>query len=247
MLNSEAERARVIRRPARILIIEDERSIRESIADSLQQENYEVITAAEGASGLNLVLSPDISSQLSPIDLLILDLLLPDISGLDLCQLIRHQGSNLPILIISARSSESDRIAGLDRGADDYLPKPFGMRELIARCRVLLRHYQTLSSRPSALLKVRDLVLNFQGASVWVRGEEISLSPKELQLLELFMQHPRQVWSREQLMKQVWGKESVEDYKTLDVHIRWLREKLETNPSQPEYLITMRGFGYRFG
>jgi two-component system, OmpR family, phosphate regulon response regulator PhoB len=246
MLTSEANKAKAIRRSERILIVEDEIFIREAIADSLQQERYEVLTAAEGTAALKLVLpSQPQSSEVLP-DLLILDLMLPDIHGFDLCRQIRHGGSNLPILIISAMSSESDRVMGLDLGADDYLPKPFGMRELIARCRALLRRWDV---PPSALpiVRVREIVLNLQSASVVVRGKAVILSPKELQLLQLFMQYPRQVWSREQLMKQVWGKDFVGDYKTLDVHIRWLREKLEVNPSQPEYLITMRGFGYRFG
>ena len=242
MLTSEANKARASRRPERILIIEDEDSIREAIAHSLQRESYEVLTAVNGTTGLDLMQSDDSAIA---FDLLILDLMLPDMSGFDLCRQIRHQGSNLPILIISAKSSEGDRVTGLDLGADDYLPKPFGMRELIARCRVLLRRWDALPL-PPPLLTVRDIVLNLHMASVVVRGKEISLSPKEFQLLEIFMLHPRQVLTREQLMKQVWGREAIGDYKTLDVHVRWLREKLEINPSQPEYLITLRGFGYRF-
>ncbi|NJR64529.1 MAG: response regulator transcription factor [Leptolyngbyaceae cyanobacterium CRU_2_3] len=245
MLISKANRARTIRRSARILIVEDDGLIRETIALSLQQESYEVLTAANGATGLNFVLPSETQSSEAIPDLMILDLILPDMSGFDLCRQIRQCGSNLPILMISAKSSESDRIMGLDWGADDYLPKPFGMRELIARCRALLRRWDAPSPLP--VLQVRDVVLNLQSSSVMVRGQAVSLSPKELQLLELLMQQPRQVWSREQLMKRVWGKDFSGDYKTLDVHIRWLREKLETNPSQPEYLITMRGFGYRFG
>jgi two-component system, OmpR family, phosphate regulon response regulator PhoB len=245
MLTSEANKARASRRPERILIIEDEEPIREAIAHSLQRESYEVLTAADGTAGLDLMGLIQPGSSAIAFDLLILDLMLPDMNGFDLCRQIRHQGSNLPILIISAKSGEGDRVAGLDLGADDYLPKPFGMRELIARCRVLLRRWDAPPS-PLPLLAVRDIVLNSQMASVIVRGKEISLSPKEFQLLEIFMMHPRQVLTREQLMKQVWGREAIGDYKTLDVHVRWLREKLEVNPSQPEYLITMRGFGYRF-
>jgi two-component system phosphate regulon response regulator PhoB len=246
MLTSEANKARSIRRAERILIIEDEALLREAIADSLQQESYEVLTAANGSAGLNLILPSQVQNSEALPDLLILDLILPDMNGFDLCRQIRQGGSNLPILIISAKSSESDRVMGLNLGADDYLPKPFGMRELIARCRALLRRWDVpLSTLP--VLKVRDVVLDLQSASVVVRGQTVSLSPKELQLLEVFMQYPRQVWSREQLIKRVWGKDFVGDYKTLDVHIRWLREKLEINPSQPQYLITMRGFGYRFG
>ncbi len=252
MLTSEANKARASRRPERILIIEDEESIREAIAHSLQRESYEVLTAVNGTAGLDLMQKGSMQQGLTQadhstiaFDLLILDLMLPDMSGFDLCRQIRHQGSNLPILIISAKSSEGDRVTGLDLGADDYLPKPFGMRELIARCRVLLRRWDALPL-PPPLLTVRDIVLNLHMASVIVRGKEIALSPKEFQLLEIFMLHPRQVLTREQLMKQVWGREAIGDYKTLDVHVRWLREKLEINPSQPEYLITLRGFGYRF-
>jgi two-component system phosphate regulon response regulator PhoB len=132
-------------------------------------------------------------------------------------------------------------------GADDYLTKPFSMRELVARCRALLRRQRLISLPQVTVLKHKDITLNAQECRVIVRGEEASLSPKEFRLLELFMSYTRRVWSREQLLDQVWGPDFVGDSKTVDVHIRWLREKLEEDPSHPEYIVTVRGFGYRFG
>lgn len=247
----------------RILLVEDEDLIREAIALALREEGYEVIVAADGRQALALAQGTALLSSASPpdrreqtevspvsphFDLMILDLMLPCINGLDLCRLMRREGNNVPILILSARGSETDRVVGLEVGADDYLTKPFGMRELVARCRALLRR-QRLSnaqSQPTAL-RFQQIVLYPQECRVLVRDAEVNLSPKEFRLLELFMSYPRRVWSREQLLERVWGPDFMGDSKTVDVHIRWLREKLETDPSNPEYLITVRGFGYRFG
>jgi two-component system phosphate regulon response regulator PhoB len=173
--------------------------------------------------------------------------MLPEVNGLDICRLLRYQGDITPILVISAKASETDRVLGLEVGADDYLTKPFSMRELVARCRALIRRQRYSNSSASSVQKYGDIRLFAQECRVTVRGEEVNLSPKEFRLLELFMSYPRRVWSREQLIEQVWGPDFIGDTKTVDVHIRWLREKLETEPSQPEYLITVRGFGYRFG
>ena len=231
----------------RILLIEDEDLIRDMVVVALEEEGYEVHTADNGRAALNILQSPDFSrAKLTP-DLIILDLMLPEVNGLDICRLLRYQGDITPILIISAKSSETDRVLGLEVGADDYLSKPFSMRELIARCRALLRRQRYSSSSPSSVQKYRDISLFPQECRVTVKGTEVNLSPKEFRLLELFMSYPRRVWSREQLIEQVWGADFLGDTKTVDVHIRWLREKLEQEPSQPEYLITVRGFGYRFG
>ncbi|MEA5583302.1 response regulator transcription factor [Nodularia harveyana UHCC-0300] len=232
---------------SRILVVEDEELIQEMLAVALEEEGFGVITAADGRSAIEYLKSCEANSGEPPFDLIILDLMLPHINGLDICRLLRHQGNPVPILILSAKGSETDRVLGLEVGADDYLTKPFSMRELVARCRALIRR-QRLSSLPQLqVLQHKNVTLNPQECRVMVRGEEVNLSPKEFRLLELFMSYARRVWSREQLLDQVWGPEFVGDSKTVDVHIRWLREKLEEDPSHPEYIVTVRGFGYRFG
>jgi len=224
---------------ARLLVVEDDDTIRETVAEALEMEGFAVTAATNGRSAWDL-LSRD------SYDLVVLDLMLPGINGLDLCRQLR--GSNTPplILVVSARDTETDRVLGLEVGADDYLIKPFGMRELVARCRALLRRQRT-PLPTSSNLEHLDLQLYPGECRVTRSGIEIRLSPKEYKLLELFMQHPRRVWSREQLIEQVWGVDYIGDSKTVDVHIRWLREKIEDDPSQPAKLVTVRGFGYRFG
>lgn len=232
---------------SRVLVVEDENLIREMLVMALEAEGMKIATAADGRTALTLLQSAEPTFGEFPYDLVILDLMLPQINGLDICRFLRHQGNPVPILILSAKGSETDRVLGLEVGADDYLTKPFSMRELIARCRALLRR-QRLGSLPQVpILQFKDISLYPQECRVMVRKEEVSLSPKEFRLLELFMTYPRRVWSREQLLDQIWGADFVGDSKTVDVHIRWLREKLETDPSHPEYLVTVRGFGYRFG
>lgn len=231
----------------RILLIEDEDLIRDMIVVALEEEGYEVHTASNGRSALNILENPDFSRDKLTPDLIILDLMLPEVNGLDICRLLRYQGDITPILVVSAKSSETDRVLGLEVGADDYLTKPFSTRELIARCRALLRRQRYSRSAPSPVQKYRDISLFPEECRVTVRDIEVNLSPKEFRLLELFMSYPRRVWSREQLIEQIWGADFLGDTKTVDVHIRWLREKLELEPSHPEYLITVRGFGYRFG
>ena len=230
-----------------ILLVEDEDLIGEMIVIALEEEGYEVHTASNGRSALNMLQNSDRTAKKLTPDLIILDLMLPEVNGLDICRLLRYQGDVTPILIVSAKSSETDRVLGLEVGADDYLTKPFSMRELVARCRALLRRQRYTTSSPSSVQKYRDISLFSQECRVIVRNTEVNLSPKEFRLLELFMSYPRRVWSREQLIEQVWGPDFLGDTKTVDVHIRWLREKLEEEPSQPEYIITVRGFGYRFG
>ncbi len=232
----------------RILVVEDEDVIREMIVIALEEEGYEVVTSNDGRTALNLLQTSELSSLSEPsVDLVVLDLMLPQVNGLDICRLLRYQGNIVPILILSAKASETDRVLGLEVGADDYLTKPFSMRELVARCRALLRRQSFSSLSPTSVRKFRDITLLPQECRVLVREEEINLSPKEFRLLELFMSYPRRVWSRDQLIEQVWGPDFLGDTKTVDVHMRWLREKIERDPSQPEYLITVRGFGYRFG
>jgi two-component system phosphate regulon response regulator PhoB len=230
---------------SRILVVEDEELIRDMVVLAMEAEGYAIATAADGRTALALLQAEPTVGE--PFDLVILDLMLPQINGLDICRLLRHQGNQLPILILSAKGSETDRVLGLEVGADDYLTKPFSMRELVARCRALLRRQRLVGVPQLAMLQFKEITLYPQECRVVVRGQEVNLSPKEFRLLELFMNHPRRVWSREHLLDQVWGVDFVGDSKTVDVHIRWLREKLELDPSHPEYIITVRGFGYRFG
>jgi two-component system phosphate regulon response regulator PhoB len=223
-----------------VLIVDDEELIRETVALHLEDDGFKAILAEDGREALDLMRQSD------RVDLLILDLMLPFLNGLDLCRLLRREGNLVPILMLTAKGSETDRVVGLEVGADDYLTKPFGMRELSARCRALLRRERRIMPQ-QVILHYEDLWMNLDECRVMVRDAVTELSPKEFRLLELFMRNPRRVWSREQLLERVWGPDFMGDSKTVDVHIRWLREKLEVDPSHPEYLVTVRGFGYRFG
>lgn len=225
-----------------ILVVEDEAIIQEAIAFALREEGYSVLLAEDGYSALQ------IAKNATRLDLVVLDVMLPSINGLDLCRILRHEANNVPVLMISARGNEADRIAGLEVGADDYLSKPFGMRELVARCHALLRRSRReFAATNSTVYKFGDITLCPDECRVTINDSEINLSPKEFRLLDLFMSHPRRVWSREQLLEKVWGEDFVGDSKTVDVHIRWLREKIEVDPSVPKHIITVRGFGYRLG
>ena len=223
-----------------VLIVDDEELIRETVALHLADDGFRTVSAEDGRQALELVRQSD------RVDLIILDLMLPLLNGLDLCRLLRREGNMVPILMLTAKGSETDRVVGLEVGADDYLTKPFGMRELSARCRALLRRERRIMPQ-QVILQYQDLWMNLDECRVMVRDALTELSPKEFRLLELFMRNPRRVWSREQLLERVWGPDFMGDSKTVDVHIRWLREKLEVDPSRPEYLVTVRGFGYRFG
>lgn len=231
----------------RILIVEDEELIRNMIALNLADEGYDVIQSENGREALNILEQINQQGSKEKIDMIILDLMLPEISGLDICRLLRYRGNNIPILILSAKAAETDRVLGLEIGADDYVTKPFSMKELVARCRALLRRNTLNTSTSDTIRQFKDIILYTSECRVSVREEDVSLSPKEFRLLELFMTYPKRVWDREQLIENVWGADFLGDTKTVDVHIRWLREKLEMDPSNPEYIVTVRGFGYRFG
>jgi two-component system phosphate regulon response regulator PhoB len=231
----------------KILVIEDEDTIRNLISQNLEKEGYEVIKVSDGREALSILHNPETDNFANPADLIILDLMLPEVNGLDICRFLRHNDNNVPILILSAKVTETDRVLGLEVGADDYLTKPFSMRELVARCRALLRRNSLKTGSQSSVRQFRDITIFPDECRVLVRGKEINLSPKEFRLLDLFMSYPRRVWGREQLIEHIWGADFLGDTKTVDVHVRWLREKLELDPSKPEYLITVRGFGYRFG
>ncbi|MEB3307998.1 MAG: response regulator transcription factor [Cyanobacteriota bacterium] len=226
-----------------LLVVEDDETIRETIRDALELEGFAVTACSNGRDALQILQR---SPQGEGFALVVLDLMLPGLDGLDVCRKLRQAQNNTPILVVSARDSETDRVLGLEVGADDYLVKPFGMRELVARCRALLRRSGNQHS-PGKVLQHANLHLYPEECRVSRDGIDVNLSPKEYRLLELFMQFPRRVWSRDKLLEHVWGHDYFGDSKTVDVHIRWLREKLEENPSAPQHLITVRGFGYRFG
>lgn len=230
----------------RVLIIEDEDIIRNMMRLNLQEEGYEVIAVESGREALNLLNEAESNLSEDEIDLIILDLMLPEVQGLDICRSLRSKGNTTPILIVSAKVTENDRVLGLQVGADDYVTKPFSMKELIARCQALLRR-QSFNTVLPLTRQFRDITIYLDECRVMVRGKEVNLSPKEFRLLDLFMSNPRRVWDREQLIENIWGVDFFGDTKTVDVHIRWLREKIEIDASKPEYLITVRGFGYRFG
>jgi two-component system, OmpR family, phosphate regulon response regulator PhoB len=241
-------------RPECILLADPDVELQQQIHLALTQDGYEVWPASNGQAVLDILMqavqagiprNPDVWVP----DLLILDTALPDMSGLELCRQLRQQRFTLPILMTSTKSSEVDRVVGLELGADDYLIKPFGIRELVARSRSLLRRGQRLSptAMPETLFSFQEILIYPDACRATCRGVELTLSPKEFRLLELLTRYPRRVWTREQLLEQIWGSDFVGDTKTVDVHIRWLREKLEADPSQPQYIQTVRGFGYRLG
>ena len=223
---------------AQLLVVEDDDTIRETVCEVLDMEGFQVSAATNGQSAWDQL-------QRQSFDLVVLDLMLPGLNGLDLCRRLQQQPNAPLILVVSARDSETDRVLGLEVGADDYLSKPFGLRELVARCRALLRRRRSAEALVSQYTH-GDLSL-YPGECRISRGDsDLKLSPKEYRLLALFIRHPRRVWSREQLIEEVWGLDYIGDSKTVDVHIRWLREKIEDDPSNPRTLVTVRGFGYRF-
>lgn len=226
----------------KVLLVDDEESIVESIEYALSQEGFEVVSAHNGQEALQKV-------QLEKPNLIVLDLMLPELSGLEVCRILRRERNETPIIMLTAKGEEIDRVIGLEVGADDYLVKPFSLRELIARIRALLRRSkisETDDTQPQ-MHQYDDLEMNLTEHKVMVRNKQVELSPKEFKILAMLMSAPNKVFSREELLEQVWGLDFYGDTKTVDVHIRWLREKIEKDPSNPQYVQTVRGFGYRLG
>jgi len=224
----------------RILIIEDEPAIADSVAYTLTREGYEARTAADGELGLGL------AQEFNP-DLVILDLMLPGIGGLDVCRLLRRQ-STVPIIMLTAKAEEVDRIVGLEMGADDYVTKPFSMRELVARVRANLRRQDMLTQAPRQPgFADAHLTIELEKPSVTVSGNPVALSRRELGLLGALLAHRGRARTRQQLLEEAWGEDEFIDPRTVDVHVRWLRQKLEPDPEHPQYIETVRGIGYRFG
>jgi DNA-binding response OmpR family regulator len=220
----------------RILLVDDEPSLLDTLAYNLRTSGYDVVTAADGAAALELARSA------SP-DLVILDLMLPEIDGLTVCRSLRAV-SDTPILVLTARTGELDKIIGLESGADDYMTKPFSLGELQARIRALLRRAGPL--RQSDEIRSGNLALNLTSRKAFLNNEELTLSPREFSLLAELMRHQGAVLSRDLLLTRVWGYDYYGDSRTVDVHVRWLREKIEVDPSSPARILTVRGIGYRF-
>lgn len=223
----------------KILIVDDEPLIVESLIYSLEREGFEVNGIGDGSLVLNTV------REYQP-DLIVLDILLPGLNGIEVCKRLRAD-STIPIIMLTARGDELDRVVGLEVGADDYLPKPFSFRELLARIRAILRRVEMDRYYPPLTdITIGDLHLDLTARRLSKKGAEILLSAREYNLLSFLMRNAGQAMSRETILTQVWGEEWIGDERTLDVHVRWLRLKVEDDPAFPQYIQTVRGYGYRF-
>jgi DNA-binding response OmpR family regulator len=233
----------------KILVVEDEQALRETIVYNLEKQGYTAEAAGDGMAAL------EAARRLKP-DLMILDLMLPRLDGFEVCRILRRE-SNLPILMLTARDDEIDRVVGLEIGADDYMVKPFSMRELLARVKAQLRLSEllqeeiaklTLAGQTSTpeILTCGNLEINLTRSEVQLDGQVLALKPQEYALLVFFAGHRRQMLSREMILDRVWGWEYVGNSRTVDVHVRWLREKIEVDPADPKRIITVRGGGYTF-
>jgi two-component system, OmpR family, response regulator RegX3 len=221
----------------KVLIIEDEESYRESLTYLLQKEGFEVAAAGDGSSGL-------VSYDRTGADIVLLDLMMPGLSGTEVCRQLRARGS-VPIIMVTARDSEIDKVVGLELGADDYVTKPFSHRELVARIRAVLRRGSDVELI-SDVIEASGVRMDVERHELTVRGVAVQLALKEFELLELLLRNSGRVLTRGQLIDRVWGPDYVGDTKTLDVHVKRLRAKLELDPANPVMLVTVRGLGYKF-
>jgi phosphate regulon transcriptional regulator PhoB len=226
----------------KILVVEDEPDIRKLINYNLVQERFKVLEAEDGEQALKLI-------QREVPNLVILDLMLPGLSGLELCKILRDRNdtTHLPILMLTAKAGEADKVVGLEMGADDYLPKPFSPREMVARVRAILRRTESSSGAESSPSYQRGaLKIDFRTYEVFARGQPIKLTLKEFELLRFLVQNPNRVLSRDQLLDRVWGGETFVTPRTVDVHIRRLRKAIEKDDRKPKWILTLRGVGYKF-
>lgn len=230
-----------------VFVLEAENSIREMLDTALKAEGHGIITASDSHVALTLLKSLDLNQKKFPFDLMICDCMQFQVDEFEMCRWLRDQGSLVPILILSTSGNEADCIRALEAGADDFLAKPFNTQEFLIRCRALLRRHSLNFLPHSKVLQFKDILVYPQQHRVLVRGKEAYLSPKLFRLLEVFISNPHRVWSRQELFDQVWEPNFIPDTKTLDVHIRWLREKIELSPNRPKYVITVPRIGYRFG
>jgi len=224
----------------KVLVVEDDPNLLAALRYNLQKESYRVLTAADGEQALE-------TARREQPDILILDIMLPKLSGFDVCRILRKETA-VPILMLTARAEETDKIVGLEIGADDYVTKPFSMRELMARVRALLRRSQMTELPPpgeAAVFTAGELAVDVAHHQASAAGQRLELTPKEFDLLAFLARNRGLVFSREQLLEKVWGYDFAGETRTVDVHIRWLRQKIEPDPSRPRYVITVRGAGYK--
>lgn len=228
---------------AKALIIEDEVTLAQNLADKLRAEGFNVITANDGEAGLEKLRNEH-------PDIIVLDIMLPKLDGLSICRMVRHDPTtaHIPIIMLTARGTEVDKIVGLESGADDYIVKPFALGEFLARVRAVMRRIADPGRRELRQDEIisNDLRLNLTGRRVFKEEDEIKLSNKEFDLLAELMRNRNAVLSRDLILTKVWGYDYFVDKRTVDVHIRWLREKIEEDPSNPKRIVTVRGVGYRF-
>ncbi len=230
----------------KVLVVEDEPTLVETLAYNLNRQGYTVVTATDGHAALAV-------ARREQPDLIVLDLMLPGLDGFEVCRILRQE-MNVPILMLTARTDEVDRVVGLEMGADDYLTKPFSMRELLARVKALLRRVRLMreeAATASALsstdrIEVGDLTIDLARRELRRGGQLIHLKPKEYDLLVFLARHAGIVLSRDLILERVWGWDFDGDSRTVDVHVRWLREKVEPDPAHPRHIVTVRGVGYRF-
>ena len=223
----------------RVLVVDDEANLRHTLGYALRQEGYEVLTAENGEDGLE-------SFRTTKPDLVILDVMLPRLDGFEVCRRIRRE-SDVPILMLTARDTELDKVVGLEIGADDYLAKPFSMRELVARVRAMLRRARRVSEPDATdVVEIEGLQIDVPKHRVFANGAEIDLKPREFDLLAFLMTHPGQVFNRDQILARVWGFDYAGDSRTVDTHVKTLREKLSDDADRPRWVETVRGVGYRF-
>ncbi len=221
-----------------ILLVEDDATLADTLRYNLERESYTVISASDGMTALELARSGD-------PDIVVLDVMLPRLDGFSVCRILRKE-SSVPVIMLTARQDEVDRIAGLELGADDYLTKPFSVGELLARIRAILRRTDRATGLERDIVTIGAIKLDTGSRRIWRDDNEVQLSQKEFDLLACLMRNRGLALSRDVLLERVWGFDYVGDGRTVDVHIRWLREKIEADPSTPEYVQTVRGIGYRF-
>jgi DNA-binding response OmpR family regulator len=222
-----------------ILVVEDDKAIAAFLQTALEREGFATTVAGNGRTALDHITH-------SPPDLILLDLMLPGMDGLQLCQAVRRRADYIPIIMVTAKDDDVDKIVGLEMGADDYITKPFKKRELLARVRAVLRLAQSQQTHTSHLLTFDSVIIDLDGRSVTIAGQPIKLTPKEFDLLALLAANPGRVYGRDMILERIWGYDYGGESRTVDVHIQRLRQKIEPDPRNPTYLVTVHHIGYKF-